>query len=770
MKSFVQSLRGGVVLFSVALGLAGCGRAQRGPADITWADLLGRLTNTMLMAQLDAPDTGILTSYDPAGSNDDYNHFPAKGPEGWVILADLKGPGCLDRFWFTGAESGAHRLRFFFDGEREPRLDTTLAEFCGGREPFRPPLAAAENFCWYNWIPLPFQKRLVVMTQAGGYKPGGFPRLFFQIHYTRFVPEKRVESFTGQLTAADQARLAAVRAAWDREAVAPAPAGCAAAAATLDLAPGAAGALEPLNGPAVIRRLSITPDFAALKRAADRERLLRDTVLTITWDGAEAPSVAVPLGDFFGSTWRRLRYQSLFFGMTGDTFLAAFPMPFAKSAAIRIENQGPLPIRLDVAAEYAPVDAWDPGWGYFHAAWSRSGPEDVGRPHPILQATGRGKYAGCVLDVVSLDPSWWILEGDELMYADGQAQPVWHGTGLEDYFNGGWYYQNVLTRPLHGMFFKAFFRIGQYRLHLVDPVGFRTAFNMVFERGPNHASRGWMESVAYYYIEKPTAAAPLPPATGRAPPNDPVAEATIMTELGNYERFGDYRGAREYIDCFLETRTNFPRAEMLRLRQAAYTERIDGLAAARPLYEQFAASANTDVAEQARLLLWFHESPSNALASLYSAANARLYVNGKDTVAAAKPDRVFVAGVQLGGERLTMAVNTRWQSYPVWVQAGLRTHAGVVGTGPDWKYAFRPQGSWSAADYDDRGWAGMASAGRKGPPEEPYVWLEPNAFIDLHSQPMAVFIGDELWPDKQGTMVYRKVFDFPLTFDAAGAR
>ncbi|MBP7830201.1 MAG: DUF2961 domain-containing protein, partial [Kiritimatiellae bacterium] len=674
---------------------AGCG--HREPAEVlTTAELIRRWGDPLQAARLDVPDTTLLSSVDPSGKNDDYNHPLRKGPKGWVVLADLEGPGYLSRFWFTGADNGQHRLRLYFDGEREPSVDTTLEGFCGGTDPWRHPLAAYENYCWFNLVPVPFRKRLVVMVQEGGFKPGGWPRLFYQINYSRLPEGMTTEEFRGVYSKEALAEIQKIRDAWAAGGRAPVPEGCTAAESTRTLQPGESADLLDVTGPAVIRELSLTPDYGPIADPVAREGLGRELVLKVLWNDAGAAAVETPLGDFFGQVWRRVRYHSMFFGLTNDTFVSRFPMPFEKRARVRVENQSDRPVTVSARAEVQALPAWEPGWGYLHAHWSKSTARDVGRPHPILDTEGAGKYVGCILAVLSEDRSWWILEGDEEMYIDGAAAPRWRGTGLEDYFNGGWYYQNVIARPVHGLPFKAFFRTVQYKLHLLDAPRFERAFRMHFERGPDHASRGAMESVAWYYLAEPRpAGSVLGPAADRRPPRDPLAEGTVMTELLNFERFGDYRGAREYIDAFLQLYPKFPRAALLKLRQLAYRERLEGIEAVRPEYEKFiAGETDADALEQAKLLLWFHESPDHALLSLYSTAPARALLDGQDAVSAGRPERAMVQGVTLGPGRHALALHTLWSPYPSWLQAALRMHPGLLVPPPEWKYLFPPAGGW----------------------------------------------------------------------------
>ncbi|MBN1270383.1 MAG: DUF2961 domain-containing protein [Kiritimatiellae bacterium] len=741
-------------LLSLAGALGGCSRMSGPKVERTWVDLIARLTDVERAARLDTEPGQLITSYDPTGGNDDFNRYVRKGPPGWIVLADLKGPGYVSRFWLTGGES-SQRVRFYFDGEKEPRLDMTVGEFCGGRDPFLPPLAQYENYCWYSYVPIPYRRGLVIMTQEGGTKPDGWPRIFYQINYSTLPRGETVASYPRDLPEEARAALGAVREAWGHPW--PTPSGVT-PSLEMELAPRATGSELVLGGPGIIRELSIQPNLSAIASPVAREALLRQVILQIAWDGSAEPSVAVPLGDFFGSFWRRTRYHSMFFGMEGDAFRCRFPMPYATSAVIRLQNQSELPLSVSVKAIVAPVPAWDERWGYFHAAWQKTTPRDIGRPHPILRARGRGKYLGCVLSAASLDKSWWILEGDESIRLDGEEKPSYLGTGLEDYFNGGWYYQNVKARPLNGIVFKAPFRAVQYRLHQPDPVHFSESIDMVFERGPDNASQGWMESVAYYYLDRPArAASNLGAPAQRGPPADPMSPATLMTELCNVERFGDVRGASERISEFLEQFKGFPFEAVLRLRQVAYRRKRDGFAAVRAGYEAFLGEdAPSAAREQAETLLWFEEDPSRALLFAFCNMRAEIFLDGEKVGEAGAPDKMLCYRVELAPGRHVLALRADFKPYPDWVQLCLRTHHGDVMTTPQWKAAVDPNGDWKSLDFDDSAWKEVGGTGVKGPPEVPYVWVEPNAFVETQSAAIGLRFASERQP-----VVFRTTFEIP---------
>jgi len=404
--------------------------------------------------------------------------------------------------------------------------------------PFLAPLAEYNNYCWYSFVPMPYARRLRIECEEG--PPGA--KVYYQISESRLPRRTPVETFVWPLPERDVAALEKVRLLWTENRLP--EVGEKTETRLVDWS-------EPvvIQGPAILRRLEFEPDWNAVPEAS-RDAALRDWMVSIQYDGATNESVKVPLGDLCGTPWRRIRAHSLFFGMEGDTLFCAFPMPFAASATIRLQagRVAPVPIRIRVwveKRERSPMGEM----GFFHASWWRSTPKDAGRPHPVLRVKGRGKFVGCLLSVCTLDNSYWALEGDETIRKDRERTPGWQGTGLEDYFNGGWYYQNVMAGPTHGLFVKEPFRTVQYRVHMMDPSRFEKSLDMEFERGPDQRSKAYFESVSWSYLADPqTAASSRLRAASRGMPQDLRLDiASTMTALWNAERFGDLRGERPWI-------------------------------------------------------------------------------------------------------------------------------------------------------------------------------------------------------------------------------
>ncbi len=270
-----------------------------------------------------------------------------------------------------------------------------------------------------------------------------------------------------------------------------------------ELAPGDSVVLLDLAGPGVIRRLWITV-------ASGDEDYLRRLALKMYWDGEEAPSVAVPLGDFFGNGFEKRHYTALPMGVSSGGFYCYLPMPFAQRARIVAENgTGQV---VDAFYFNASVELGPPlpePLATFHAAWSRDPRTTSPRPHLVLDAAGAGHLVGVALSAESYDGSYWFLEGDEIFTVDGEFRG--QGTGTEDYFNGGWYFQDgPFSAPYHGVVLMdpARGRVAAYRWHLPDPVRFRDSLRVELEHGHGNEVVADYATVAFWYQAEPHRALP----------------------------------------------------------------------------------------------------------------------------------------------------------------------------------------------------------------------------------------------------------------------
>jgi hypothetical protein len=272
----------------------------------------------------------------------------------------------------------------------------------------------------------------------------------------------------------------------------------------LEIAAGDSAVLLDIAGPGIVRRLWITvasrdPDY------------LRRIALKMYWEDEPNPSVEAPFGDFFGDGFAKRHYMALVMGESSGGFYCYLPMPFRRRARIVVENGTGRAIdafyyNIDLVTDVrlpSPVQT-------LHAWWHRDPRTTARTPHLILDAVGRGALVGVSLNVQSLARNLSFLEGDEIYTIDGESRG--QGTGTEDYFNSGWYFdEGPFAGAFHGLIIKddTLGRIVAYRWHLADPIPFHRSLRLTIEHGTENSEVADYATMAYWYQTEPHA--PLPP-------------------------------------------------------------------------------------------------------------------------------------------------------------------------------------------------------------------------------------------------------------------
>ena len=280
--------------------------------------------------------------------------------------------------------------------------------------------------------------------------------------------------------------------------------------------PGQTVTLVDHRGAGTIRRWWIT--IAPRNNVA----LHRGLIVRAWWDDEETPSVEVPVSDFFGMGFGEWRdYISLPLNMTSGGYNSYWPMPFKRRARVTVENRSATVVDrfyFNVDIETAPSLPEDTL--YFHAQFRRATTQR-GKPLTILDARGRGRYAGTVMAMQPrVGRTLWYLEGNERIFIDGETSPSIIGTGTEDYFSSGWYFDTGrYSAPYHGapIVEPETGRISAYRWHIEDPIAFEKSIRFTIEHGgTNETENVDYTSVAYWYQTHPHAI--FPPLPGDLAP------------------------------------------------------------------------------------------------------------------------------------------------------------------------------------------------------------------------------------------------------------
>jgi hypothetical protein len=183
-------------------------------------------------------------------------------------------------------------------------------------------------------------------------------------------------------------------------------------------------------------------------------------------------------------------------------------MPFQKSADIRFIN------KTKEVSDIAYWVTWKNGANadddYFFAQHN-AGVTAEGKPFVAASIKGQGHYVGTTVAAKNAD-SLTILEGDGSYVIDGAPASEFHGTGTDDYFDGGSYFASgKASAPTHAVTMKngdAPVGFMAFRSHLTEPVPFKESFVFELEHGPHNDRPGaFYESVAYWYQTSAEAAA-----------------------------------------------------------------------------------------------------------------------------------------------------------------------------------------------------------------------------------------------------------------------
>jgi len=286
------------------------------------------------------------------------------------------------------------------------------------------------------------------------------------------------------------------------------------------LAPGDTLTLVDHGGAGIVRRwwLTIAP--------RNNTAIQRQLIVRAYWDDETEPSVEVPVSDFFGMGFGEWRdFVSLPLNMTSGGYNSYWPMPFKRRARITVENRsGETVDRLYYNLDVEAVDRLPDDVLYFHAQFRRTTTER-GEPVVVLETEGRGHYVGTLL---AMQPrhgrSLWYLEGNERVFVDDDSTtPRVLGTGTEDYFSSGWYFDTgPYSAPYHGATIKDTLsgRINAYRWHIEDPIPFTRRLAFTIEHGGTNDTPGTdYSSVAYWYQTHPHP--PFPPLPADLMPAEP---------------------------------------------------------------------------------------------------------------------------------------------------------------------------------------------------------------------------------------------------------
>ena len=441
---------------------------------------------------------GEVSSYDTTGGNNDgfsgnYS-FVRRNADSSLVMLDIKGPGVVNRIW-TPTPTG-DTLDFYIDSDLRPALSICYLDLFSGKiYPFVAPLCNHAVGGYFCYLPIPFQSRCKIVCR-------GKHLQFHQIQYRLYPQGTKVERFHAALSNQEKDLLAKTAERWSRCGVFPYNKKFSQSTVSFDLKPGETKEIFHSTKGGRIAGIELIPSSF----------LDSNFYISINWDDEKSTAVFCPAADFFGYAFGKPSMKSLLLGTDSLKHYCYFPMPFDKRAKIELvyksalANESNLSGSITVHYNNQKRDARREG--KFYASYVKNNLTENDPYHILLDIKGRGHYVGTILQAQGFIPRGTdFFEGDDSTAIDGAFRI--HGTGSEDYFNGGWYnikgrWDTTRSLPLSGCltYSLELGRTGGYRFYLSDKLSFEKSIYQCIEHGAT--KRGVpvvYTSIAFYYLK-----------------------------------------------------------------------------------------------------------------------------------------------------------------------------------------------------------------------------------------------------------------------------
>lgn len=448
------------------------------------------------------------SSFDRGGGNGDGNSWCLRTSAAGCVIAERSGAGEIDSIWFTrdeGNVTATGAMTIELDGKTV--VSGSLQDLVNGKKgaPFVYPLVANADQSSggvYVKVPMPFTSSMRVTVEHGP--------VYYHVTYRTFTDARGISTFDPSDKAEDViAKLKASGTADPK----PAQPGARTRTTAVSIPKGGSKTVNAGSGSGAITAISVKiPQLAAPGSSTTditvSDEIIRNTRLQISFDGRR--TVDAPLGEFFGSGLGLYPVRALMFGMdtTTKTMTAWWQMPYRSGATITLRNDSSLVdinnAQLSVTTAAARFDS------YFHA-YSDRAIQQNGQDHTFVDTTGRGRIVGVTQTMEGLIPpnGRGYLEGDERLFVDGSVTPQVYGTGTEDFYESGWYFnRGVDTDPMNGNpaheiqgLGCVYDCTGAYRLMLAEGPQYGSSVRFGIEHGGYDGDPAVYGSTTYYYAQ-----------------------------------------------------------------------------------------------------------------------------------------------------------------------------------------------------------------------------------------------------------------------------
>jgi hypothetical protein len=418
-----------------------------------------------------------ISTYDREGKNDDgfsgkYS-FIRRNADSTLVMFEAKGPGVINRIWTPTPTDDT--LDFYID---DSVFSIKYADLFSGKiKPFTQPLCGNALGGFYCYYPILFGDSCRIICR-------GRKLQFHQVQFRTYAPGTIIKNNFREFAFVTEKIIVP----------------------TLKKVKINSKATTTLFQQSTGGRINSFKIFPASAFAGKE----KDTWIRITYDDEKDPAVYCPVADFFGFAFGKPSMKSWLLGTSNDTAYCNIPMPFERNCNIQLINKSQRIINVLVGLNSSHEKRNTSTEGKLYTSYSHHRYNKNDGPHVLLNSSGKGHFIGTILQCQGTVPGMTLFfEGDDSTVVDGKN--TLHGTGSEDYFNGGWYafpdrWDAAFSLPFHGSleYNLPYCRTGAYRFYLADKIPFEKTFYHSIEHGPiNNNIPGIYTSLSFYYGTRP---------------------------------------------------------------------------------------------------------------------------------------------------------------------------------------------------------------------------------------------------------------------------
>lgn len=333
-------------------------------------------------------------TYEHWGANGDGNGFIREEGDG-IVVFEKEGPGVIWRFWNALAIDGV--IRIYIDHADEPVISSSFRDFFEKFDSLipminLPNLAMTLSRGRNRWMPISYNSHCKIVLEKGW-------GAYYHITYTTYPETMELPDYKGAYTREDAIALAEadrVLAARGFERVR--YPGEETERMMVSAGANATTGIRTVQGNRAITHFKIRFDEFQYPTPGERQEMLDNLWIKITWDNDLKPSVLAPVRIFFGTYPDIYPYRSYPVGAVPGYFYSNWYMPFSEKATLEIVNKGNRDHQITWEMVHVPLERSANDLLRFHAKWHnglfkervQSGGSEI--DWPLLVTEGRGRF------------------------------------------------------------------------------------------------------------------------------------------------------------------------------------------------------------------------------------------------------------------------------------------------------------------------------------------------------------------------------------------